>query len=70
MYTAKKSEVEMERAKQAKIIRTMLRLKHSINFDYELNETLPDAMVAFDSSVQAGEIKQLTQDTVRKLLDD
>lgn len=55
----KKTPVEMERSKVSKITRSMIRLKHSINADEEINNTLPDRLAAFDKALQAGELKRL-----------
>jgi len=55
----KKSVIEMERMKLAKATRALIRLKHSLAADEELNEILPDKMNAFDAAIQQGEIKQL-----------
>ncbi len=55
----KKSVIEMERLKIAKATRALIRLKHSLAADEELNDILPDKLNQFDVSVQQGEIKQL-----------
>jgi hypothetical protein len=55
----KKSVIEMERMKLAKATRALIRLKHSLAADEELNEILPDKINAFDAAIQQGEIKQL-----------
>ena len=58
----KKSPIEMERLKIAKVYRSLIRLKHSVAADEELNDVLPDKINAFDLAVQNGEIKQLSID--------
>lgn len=58
----RKSKAEMERAKIAKVARTLIRLKHSLAADEELNEILPDKLEEFDQGVLGGEIKRLKTD--------
>ncbi len=55
----KKTPEEMERAKIEKAARTLIRLKHSLKADEELNEVLPDALEQFDNALVQGELKQL-----------
>lgn len=55
----KKTPIEMERARVMKVTRSMLRLKHSLNADEEINNILPDTLEEFDRSVQSGELKRL-----------
>lgn len=50
----KKTDIERERLKTAKAVRTAIRLKHSMNADDEINEKLPDVLVAFDSAIASG----------------
>jgi hypothetical protein len=52
----------MERYKIIKATRTLLRLKHSLNADEELNNVLPDRLEDFDKAVQSGELKQLSDE--------
>ena len=54
-----KSEAEMERWKIQKITRSLLRLKHSIMADEEINQILPARLEEFDKALQAGEIMEL-----------
>lgn len=56
----KKSRIEMERLKIAKATRALIRLKHSLRADEELNEVLPEKINLFDMAVQQGEIKELS----------
>lgn len=58
----KKSRAELERAKITKVARTLIRLKHSLAADEELNEVLPDKLEEFDQGVLGGEIKRLKTD--------
>lgn len=55
----KKSSIEMERERITKITRALIRLKHSLNADEELNDVLPDTLEEFEKSLQAGELKSL-----------
>jgi hypothetical protein len=55
----KKSAIEMERFIIMKVTRTMIRLKHSINAEREINDILPDRLDDFDRAIQSGELKQL-----------
>lgn len=58
----RKSPIEMEKDRVTKITRAIVRLKHSLAADEELNEILPDRLNEFDDSLQSGELKQLTID--------
>ena len=49
----------MERFKIAKATRTLLRLKHSLAADEEINRILPDRLEAFDTALQRGELLEL-----------
>lgn len=55
----KKSPIEMERQKVTKVTRSLIRLKHSIQADEEINNILPDTLLEFDKALQSGELKQL-----------
>lgn len=65
----KKSEIEMERQRISKVTRSLIRLKHSIQADEEINNLLPDTLQEFDKALQSGELKQL-RPTVEDLLGD
>ncbi len=58
----KKSEIEMERHKIMKITRSLIRLKHSLAADEELNNVLPDRLLEFDRALQSGELLTLALD--------
>lgn len=64
----KKTEIEMERERTAKITRSLIRLKHSLAADEEINAVLPDTLIEFDKSLQAGTLRQI-RPTVSDLLD-
>ena len=50
----RKDKVDQERANLLKIVRTAIRLRHSIAADNELNEVLPLAEARFNKYVQKG----------------
>lgn len=56
----KKTETEMERLRVRKIATTLIRLKHSLAADEEINRVLPDTLDEFDAALAAGELKALT----------
>jgi len=49
-----RDKVDQERANLLKVIRTAVRLKHSLNADDELNDVLPRAEAKFNASIQRG----------------
>ena len=49
----------MERAKITKAARTLIRLKHSLAADEEINDVLPDTLDEFDDALARGELKEL-----------
>ena len=55
----------MERHKVTKAARSLIRLKHSLAADEEINAVLPDTLEEFDDALARGELKQL-----RASLDD
>lgn len=55
----RKNEIEMERWKIAKATRTLLRLKHSLVADEEINTILPARIEAFNAALQRGELLEL-----------
>lgn len=64
-----KSDVEFERYKLMKVARTLIRLKHSIEADRELNQLLPDSLLEFDQGVQNGELLAPTEALLRDILE-
>lgn len=50
----------MEEFKAAKILRTAIRLKHSINADEEINELVPDTIATMREALTRGEQLQLS----------
>jgi arginine/lysine/ornithine decarboxylase len=55
----KKTPAEMQRHKVTKATRTLVRLKHSLAADEELNSVLPDTLEQFDTALANGELKEL-----------
>ncbi len=55
----KKSKSQMERAKLIKASRTLLRLKHTLAYDEELNNVLPDQLAQFDDALAKGNLMSL-----------
>lgn len=62
----KKTDIELERDRIIKTHRALIRLKHSLNADKEINDLLPDRLNEFDRAIQTGELKVLPA----SLLDD
>lgn len=65
----RKSEVEMKRAGVAKTARTLVRLKHSLAADQELNDLLPETLEEFDKAVGRGELTGNVRDTIANVLE-
>lgn len=55
----KKTPAELEKAKITKATRTLIRLKHSLAADEEINAVLPDTLDEFDKALARGELKEL-----------
>lgn len=53
-----KDKIDQSRANMLKVIRTAVRLKHSIAADEELNEVLPAAQKRFDDALQRGRLME------------
>jgi hypothetical protein len=51
-----KDDIDQQRANTLKTIRALIRLKHSIAADEELNEKLPLAQSKFDSAILRGQL--------------
>lgn len=51
-----RDDVDQARANMLKVIRTAVRLKHSIAADEELNEVLPRAEAKFNAAVLKGQL--------------
>ena len=55
----KKTPSEMERDRVTKTARAIIRLKHSLAADEEINSILPDTLEEFDDALANGELKAL-----------
>lgn len=55
----RKTTSELEKAKIAKATRTLIRLKHSLAADQEINDVLPDTLEEFDTAYANGTLKEL-----------
>lgn len=53
-----KDKVDQARVNMLKIIRTAIRLRHSIAADEELNELLPMAEARFNAAVMKGQLPE------------
>lgn len=58
----RKTPAELERYKVGKATRALVRLKHSLAADEELNEVLPNTLEEFDEALARGELKALEAD--------
>ena len=56
-----KDDAEQQRYETIKTIRAIVRLKHSLAADRELNEVLPRAELVFDSAVTRGKVLSLAE---------
>jgi len=54
--TVPKDSVDQGRAEMLKTIRALVRLKHSLEADRELNEVLPRAESFYNKKVQLGQL--------------
>jgi len=52
----------MERQKVTKATRTLIRLKHSLAADEEINNILPDTLDEFDDAIANGKLLELKAD--------
>jgi hypothetical protein len=55
----KKTPAELERAKIIKTARTIIRLKHSLRADEEINAVLPDTLEEYEQALARGELTSL-----------
>lgn len=51
-----KDKVDLARANMLKVVRTAVRLKHSIAADNELNDVLPRAEARFNAEIARGQL--------------
>lgn len=66
----RKTEIEMRRAALAKTARSLVRLKHSLAADLEINEVLPDTLAEFDGAVARGELVRHVETRIDALIRD
>lgn len=64
----KKTPAEMERARITKATRSIIRLKHSLRADEEINAVLPDTLDEFEEALARGELKGLDDVTPKDVL--
>lgn len=65
----KKTKKELKQAQVTKTVRTVIRLKHSLAADEEINAVLPDTLDEFEQAYAKGELKKLTGKAVAEVLD-
>lgn len=65
----RKTQTELQRAKINKVTRTLIRLKHSLAADEELNEVLPGTLEEFDAKVARKELSPIDHESALKLLE-
>jgi hypothetical protein len=66
----KKSDIEMERHRILKVSRALIRLKHSLAADLEINEVLPDKLAEFDIALQQGQLLSLPEGWAEEVFDE
>ena len=59
-------KVDRARADLKKIVRSIIRLKHSLAADEELNEVLPRAEIRFNAHILKGELPEPIE--IKKIL--
>lgn len=65
--TVQKTEIELQKALMVKVLRSQIRLKHTLEAERELNQVLPEAERQFDVAVQRGElpaVEEIVRDVV------
>ena len=53
---ARKTQIEQAIADRKKVLRTVVRLKHAISADHEINDRMDDEIKAFTKQIQKGEL--------------
>lgn len=66
----KKTEEEMRLAEIVKVTRSVIRLKHSIEADREINDTLPDLVNEFEIGLQSGQLLELPDGWAEEISDE
>lgn len=55
----KKTDAELRRSHVAKVTRTLIRLRHSLKADEDINRVLPDTLEEFDARLSDGELSDV-----------
>lgn len=55
----KKTEIELQQDRIIKTVRSLIRLKHSLDADREINDVLSDKLNEFEDSLQQGTLKEI-----------
>lgn len=55
----KKTEIELQQDRIIKTVRSLIRLKHSLDADREINDVLFDKLNEFEDSLQGGTLKEI-----------
>ena len=67
MPARRKTEIELERQAASKAIRQVIRLKHALEADREINDRLYDFLADFDKAIAAGRPFEFT---LAEIIDD
>lgn len=68
MASSTRPALEQAIINNVKMARTLIRLRHSILADEELNAAIPSIRVELEAQAQAGEVKGLSYDALRSLV--
>jgi len=60
-------EIELQKKRILKVVRSNIRLKHSLAADEELNEKLPEIERRIDVAIQSGTVYELD---IKSVLED
>lgn len=63
-----RSDIEQAILNNMKMARTLIRLRHSIEADEELNRVLPLLRTVLEAQAQSGQVVGLTADEVRAII--
>ena len=67
MPSRRKTQIELERMAASKAIRQVIRLKHAIEADREINERLYNFLEDFDEAIAAGKSYEFS---LAEIIDD
>jgi len=65
-----KDDITLRKAAAMKTARSIIRLKHSLAADEELNRVLPEIELAFDLAVNSGILPEVSEVLTALVLDD